>query len=119
MAEVERHTKPGESELIESIRHDHDTYVCLFDVFLTELSSLPAGALPMPKHKEIAQQHLRYTCGSCTGNGQGMLEPRQRKTFDIDVIRDTIRQSRSSGQLAIAYASTLWWALQSGGGPVQ
>src|SRR5712692_9081921 len=36
-------TEPGESELIESIRHDRDTYAHLFDAFLAELASLPAG----------------------------------------------------------------------------
>jgi two-component system, NtrC family, sensor histidine kinase KinB len=37
-------TEPGESTLIESIRHDRDTYYHVFDVFLVELASLPVGA---------------------------------------------------------------------------
>jgi two-component system, NtrC family, sensor histidine kinase KinB len=34
-------TEPGESALIESIRHDRDLYDQLFDAFLAELASLP------------------------------------------------------------------------------
>src|ERR1700675_4862576 len=37
-------TEPGESELIESIRHDRDTYSHLFDAFLAALAPLPVGA---------------------------------------------------------------------------
>src|SRR5215475_11662512 len=36
-------TEAGESELIESIRHDRDTYYHLFDTFVVELASRPVG----------------------------------------------------------------------------
>jgi len=36
-------TEPGERELIESIRHDRDTYYYLFDAFVGELAPRPAG----------------------------------------------------------------------------
>src|SRR6266581_6189640 len=36
-------TEPGESELIESIRYDRDTYYHLFDAFVVELAPRPAG----------------------------------------------------------------------------
>src|SRR5215510_6387152 len=35
-------TEPGESELIESIRHDRDMYYHLFDAFVAELAPRPA-----------------------------------------------------------------------------
>src|SRR2546428_241303 len=39
-------TEPGERELIESIRHDRDTYYRLFDAFVVELAPRPAGTPP-------------------------------------------------------------------------
>src|SRR5262244_4678823 len=52
-------TEPGERELIESIRHDRDTYYHLFDVFVVEFAPQPSGP-PLDGGAQVASEPARY-----------------------------------------------------------
>ena len=53
-------TEPGESELIESIRYDRDTYYHLFDAFVVELAPRPAGT-PTDGEAQAHSEPARHT----------------------------------------------------------
>src|SRR5262244_1638770 len=52
-------TEPGESELIESIRHDRDLYYHLFDTFVVEFAPQPSGP-PLDGGAQVASEPARY-----------------------------------------------------------